>query len=233
MSELVVNLIDRCSCGFSASPHEHAEFSRHGCYMPTGFFHRFTRDACVLADRVAQGRLVSVLEGGYSNLAIISGVMAHVAGLAEAPSTGVNPEWWDTSALQEVSIVFMLPDNPLTEREAGREGAQASREAQKTDRQDAFLARPRAPYRPGARAATREGRCLAYSSHSAPRSRSQACQRAPRALRGIAHSARETPCRHGWPHGETSTYGRSDNPCFAQDAQPVRVIHPLGTNACT
>ncbi|GJE96971.1 arginase/deacetylase [Phanerochaete sordida] len=94
------------SCGFSASPHEHAEMSTHGCYLPTAFYHRFTRDACALADRAAQGRLVSVLEGGYSNLALISGVVAHVAGLAETPQTPVDPAWWDPPALREAEQVL-------------------------------------------------------------------------------------------------------------------------------
>lgn len=82
--------------------------SKHGCYFPTSFYHRFTRDACAFADRFAQGRLVSVLEGGYSNRALISGVMAHVAGLAEVDNrldrSAANPEWWDTPDLVEVRV---------------------------------------------------------------------------------------------------------------------------------
>ena len=78
--------------------------SKHGCYFPTTFYHRFTRDVCAFADRIAQGRLVSVLEGGYSNRALISGVMAHVAGLAETDQGAVDPEWWYTPALKEVRL---------------------------------------------------------------------------------------------------------------------------------
>lgn len=39
--------------------------SRHGRTVPVEFYHRFTRDACALADRIAGGRIISVLEGTY------------------------------------------------------------------------------------------------------------------------------------------------------------------------
>ncbi|EKM52217.1 uncharacterized protein PHACADRAFT_164147 [Phanerochaete carnosa HHB-10118-sp] len=94
------------SCGFSASRHEHPEMSQHKCYFPTEFYHRFTRDARTFADHFAQGRLVGVLEGGYSNRALISGVMAHVAGLAETELTNVDPKWWDLPALEEAEKVL-------------------------------------------------------------------------------------------------------------------------------
>lgn len=41
--------------------------SKHGVYVPTSFYSRFTHEACAFADRFAEGRLVSVLKGGYSN----------------------------------------------------------------------------------------------------------------------------------------------------------------------
>lgn len=37
--------------------------SRHGRTVPVEFYHRFTRDACALADRIAGGRIISILEG--------------------------------------------------------------------------------------------------------------------------------------------------------------------------
>ena len=37
--------------------------SRHGRTVPVEFYHRFTRDACALAERIAGGRIISVLEG--------------------------------------------------------------------------------------------------------------------------------------------------------------------------
>ena len=58
-----------CSCGFGASTFE-SDGVAGTCRVPPSFFYRFTRDACALADTYAEGRLVSVLEGGYSDRAI-------------------------------------------------------------------------------------------------------------------------------------------------------------------
>ena len=79
--------------------------SQHGCYVPTSFYNHVTRDACAFADKYCDGKVVSVLEGGYSNRALISGVMAHVSGLAEYGSVAANPEWWDTQELEQVCLV--------------------------------------------------------------------------------------------------------------------------------
>lgn len=51
------------SCGFDACEHEYESMSRHGRTVPVEFYHRFTKDACALADRIAGGRIVSLLEG--------------------------------------------------------------------------------------------------------------------------------------------------------------------------
>ncbi|KAI0696429.1 histone deacetylase domain-containing protein [Cytidiella melzeri] len=84
------------SCGFDACEHEYESMSRHGRKVPVGFYHRFARDAQAFADKFANGRLISVLEGGYSDKALTSGVMAHVSGLAGLPYT---PEWWSEDNL--------------------------------------------------------------------------------------------------------------------------------------
>ena len=68
--------------------------SRHGRKVPVAFYHRFAQDAQKFADKVSRGRLISVLEGGYSDRALTSGAMAHVAGLAENDSVKADPDWW-------------------------------------------------------------------------------------------------------------------------------------------
>ncbi|KAF9018619.1 Arginase/deacetylase [Hymenopellis radicata] len=85
------------SCGMDACEHEYESMSRHNRKVPTAFYHRFTRDACAMADRYSRGRLVTVLEGGYSDLALISGTMAHVLGLT---TIDVDEEWWSLDNLQ-------------------------------------------------------------------------------------------------------------------------------------
>jgi hypothetical protein len=77
--------------------------SRHGRKVPVSFYHHFTRDAVALAERYAQGRIISVLEGGYSDRALISGAMAHLCGLADLRGLDVDQNWWSVQNLDKVS----------------------------------------------------------------------------------------------------------------------------------
>lgn len=118
------------SAGFDASEHESIGMQRHQVNVPTGFFARFTSDAVALAEQYCGGRVLSVLEGGYSDRALMTGVFAHLAGLAcpspttvsgyVPPSTGLmpvpepystrpmsadrgwDPEWWGMERMSEL-----------------------------------------------------------------------------------------------------------------------------------
>lgn len=70
------------SAGFDASEHEQVTMQRHKVNVLTEFYARFTSDAVKMADSYAEGRVLSVLEGGYSDKAIWTGVFSHLAGLA-------------------------------------------------------------------------------------------------------------------------------------------------------
>ncbi|ETI22760.1 hypothetical protein G647_06836 [Cladophialophora carrionii CBS 160.54] len=73
------------SAGFDASEHEGAGMQRHSVNVPTEFYARFTSDIAKLAeedDLGVEGRVISVLEGGYSDRALTSGVLSHICGLA-------------------------------------------------------------------------------------------------------------------------------------------------------
>ncbi|KAF8120660.1 histone deacetylase domain-containing protein [Boletus edulis] len=95
------------SCGFDAGEHEYPSMSRHHRKVPVGFYHQFTREACKLADQYAHGRIVSVLEGGYSDRALMSGAMAHLFGLVDLPGhqgmsdsdRWVDDAWWSEANL--------------------------------------------------------------------------------------------------------------------------------------
>ena len=78
--------------------------SRHNRKVPASFYYRFARDACAFSDRYARGRLVSVLEGGYSDRALTSGAMAHLSGLVDVAQLGgkVSEEWWNVENLVKV-----------------------------------------------------------------------------------------------------------------------------------
>lgn len=77
------------SAGFDASEWESPGMQRHQVNVPTDFYARFTRDVVALADEEGigvDGRVISVLEGGYSDRALMSGVLSHLSGLTTAPA---------------------------------------------------------------------------------------------------------------------------------------------------
>lgn len=83
------------SAGFDASEHEHKMMQRHDVCVPTEFYARFTRDTIALAREeglAVDGRIISVLEGGYSDKALISGVLSHISGLCDGDLTKVKKE---------------------------------------------------------------------------------------------------------------------------------------------
>lgn len=122
------------SAGFDASEWEGAGMQRHSVNVPTEFYARFTADIAKLAqepDLGVDGRIVSVLEGGYSDRALTSGVLSHICGLTSdtitpaaeslsgingnrfqtinnwvdhvnGTSTGYAPEWWTPDNLEEL-----------------------------------------------------------------------------------------------------------------------------------
>ncbi|OAL45846.1 Arginase/deacetylase [Pyrenochaeta sp. DS3sAY3a] len=74
------------SAGFDASEWETAGMQRHSVNVPTEFYARFTRDVVRLANEEGtsvHGRVISVLEGGYSDRALTSGVLSHLSGLCD------------------------------------------------------------------------------------------------------------------------------------------------------
>lgn len=73
------------SAGFDASEWESDGMQRHKVNVPTEFYARLSRDVVKLAAEEGlgvDGRIVSVLEGGYSDRALMTGVLSHISGLA-------------------------------------------------------------------------------------------------------------------------------------------------------
>ncbi|KAI4719429.1 Arginase/deacetylase [Aureobasidium sp. EXF-10727] len=78
------------SAGFDASQWEGAGMQRHAVNVPTEFYARFAKDVVKLAEEEGtgvNGRVISVLEGGYSDRALCSGVLSHISGLCQDPSS--------------------------------------------------------------------------------------------------------------------------------------------------
>lgn len=85
------------SAGFDASEWEGMGMQRHKVNVPTEFYARFTQDMVQLAQAEGtgcDGRVISVLEGGYSDRALCSGVLSHLSGLSSpsTPPPAVKPE---------------------------------------------------------------------------------------------------------------------------------------------
>ncbi|KAK5190868.1 histone deacetylase [Exophiala xenobiotica] len=126
------------SAGFDASEWEGAGMQRHSVNVPTEFYARFTSDIVKLSyeeDLGVDGRVISVLEGGYSDRALTSGVLSHICGFAtggpvrntqsaagvsgnnlqtinqwvsdstKASHTSYTPHWWALQNLEELEAV--------------------------------------------------------------------------------------------------------------------------------
>ncbi|KAM3506629.1 hypothetical protein MY11210_007477 [Beauveria gryllotalpidicola] len=77
------------SAGFDASEWESAGMQRHQVNVPTEFYARLSQDVVKIANEQGLhvgGRVISVLEGGYSDRALCSGVFSHLSGLVSDQS---------------------------------------------------------------------------------------------------------------------------------------------------
>lgn len=98
------------SAGFDASEWEGAGMQRHKVNVPTEFYARFTRDIVKLAQEPGlgcEGRVISVLEGGYSDRALCSGVLSHLSGLCASP---VSADKTDNTQLDDLMNGLRIGD---------------------------------------------------------------------------------------------------------------------------
>ncbi|KAJ6015674.1 hypothetical protein N7540_010265 [Penicillium herquei] len=124
------------SAGFDASEWEGIGMQRHRVNVPTEFYARFTEDVVRISQEEGlgvDGRVISVLEGGYSDRALTSGVISHLAGLGTASANaqlrrpsipGISPKdtlkpllcqpeydvsWWSPHHLDELEALVTTP----------------------------------------------------------------------------------------------------------------------------
>ncbi|KAF2877288.1 hypothetical protein BDV95DRAFT_601697 [Massariosphaeria phaeospora] len=111
------------SAGFDASEFEESGMQRHAVNVPTDFYARFTQDIVRLSkepNTSVESRVISVLEGGYSDQALASGVLSHISGLCDeeppvpynpfttqqpvpgSPSKSYDPQWWSKDSVHEL-----------------------------------------------------------------------------------------------------------------------------------
>ncbi|KAH3902264.1 related to Histone deacetylase HOS3 [Saccharomycodes ludwigii] len=101
------------SSGFDASEYESPSMQRHQVNVPTKFYNMFMKDALKLAQIHTNGKLLSVLEGGYSDGAIISGTFSHLIGLQ---NQNWIMEWGSKQVIKEISRGCKLTWKPYKTR---------------------------------------------------------------------------------------------------------------------
>ncbi|KAJ5503210.1 Histone deacetylase superfamily [Penicillium fimorum] len=95
------------SAGFDASEWEGNGMQRHSVKVPTEFYAKFTADVIRMSQEEGlgvEGRVISVLEGGYSDRALSSGVLSHLSGLNE--NSEYKTEWWSHNQLKELDAIM-------------------------------------------------------------------------------------------------------------------------------
>ena len=83
------------SAGFDASEWESEGMQRHKRNVPTEFYAQFTADVVKMSQEEGlgvDGRVISVLEGGYSDRALSSGVLSHLCGLTSTSKDTPSPD---------------------------------------------------------------------------------------------------------------------------------------------
>ncbi|KAL4803944.1 histone deacetylase domain-containing protein [Aspergillus unguis] len=105
------------SAGFDASEWEGAGMQRHQANVPTEFYAKFTADVVRMAEEEGlgvDGRIISVLEGGYSNRALTSGVLSHLSGLGD--TLAVNDDQIDRLASEMTDRLGLSDDGPSSQK---------------------------------------------------------------------------------------------------------------------
>ncbi|EDO15518.1 hypothetical protein Kpol_479p6 [Vanderwaltozyma polyspora DSM 70294] len=87
------------SAGFDASEFEQTSMQRHSVNVPTHFYTMFTKDALKLSQIHCHGKVLSIMEGGYSDKAIASGVFSHLIGLQ---NQNWIKEWGSEQVVKEI-----------------------------------------------------------------------------------------------------------------------------------
>lgn len=96
------------SAGFDASEYENSQMQRHGINVPTSFYSKFTNDVVKLS-KIHNCKILSFLEGGYSDGALSTGVFSHLIGLTnnctgkEEDSNLWNATWGSEQVMRELT----------------------------------------------------------------------------------------------------------------------------------
>lgn len=123
------------SAGFDGSEYEGTGMQRHTVNVPTDFYAQFTSDIVKIAEEEGlgvDGRVISILEGGYSDRALTTGVTSHLCGLCggeditgrQSDTTGdtadgqvsqnaYDHQWWSPSNINELEAAIGSPETKV------------------------------------------------------------------------------------------------------------------------
>ncbi|SGZ40749.1 related to Histone deacetylase HOS3 [Hanseniaspora guilliermondii] len=87
------------SSGFDANEYETTAMNRHGMSLPTKFYNYFNKDALNLSQYHSDGKLISLMEGGYDSKPIIAGMFSALTGLQNQEWID---EWGSTTVIKEL-----------------------------------------------------------------------------------------------------------------------------------
>ena len=96
------------SAGFDALEYENPLMQRNGVNVPSSFYAAFTKDVVKLARIHTEGKIVSFLEGGYSDGALSTGIFSHLIGLTKSSEDDSlvdslwNPTWGSEQVMKEL-----------------------------------------------------------------------------------------------------------------------------------
>ncbi|CUM63015.1 uncharacterized protein PRCAT00000577001 [Priceomyces carsonii] len=91
------------SAGFDALEYENPLMQRHKINVPTSFYATFTKDVVKLANIHTSGKVLSFLEGGYSDGALTTGIFSHLIGLISDEEPSWNQTWGSERVMKELT----------------------------------------------------------------------------------------------------------------------------------
>jgi len=87
------------SSGFDANEYETTAMNRHGMMLPTKFYNYFNKDALNLSQYHSDGKIISLMEGGYDSKPIIAGMFSALTGMQNQEWID---EWGSTTVIKEL-----------------------------------------------------------------------------------------------------------------------------------
>ncbi|KAH9820248.1 histone deacetylase domain-containing protein [Melampsora americana] len=103
------------SAGFDACELETDSISRYGMKLPTPFYHRFSKDLSQFSNKYTNGRIISLLEGGYSEMTLLGSSVSYLLGLIDYQVEENNIPW-DLNRLERIiELVVRKPNQEIKE----------------------------------------------------------------------------------------------------------------------